>query len=268
MKKIIYSALAILAMASCSRNVDYVAKFHEKANDVNKKSLEFMNNRELTSVQRNLAIDSLWEAASPELYEIGLKGIKKHSNDSVAVELVNVMYDWCIIDDQQAIDIISTLGPKAAAAPEIVKIKSGIESVEATAEGKPFVDFSIPQPDGTVKSLSDYAGNGKYCLVDMWASWCGPCKRQMPFIREAYEKFADKGLNVVSVAVWDKPEETIEAAEKNGIVWNQIIDAQHIPTDIYGVTGIPMIMLIGPDGTILKRNLSNEDIIAEIEKYF
>ena len=82
----------------------------------------------------------------------------------------------------------------------------------------------------------------------------------MPNLRAVYEKYHGDKFDMLSVAVWDKLDDTIQAAKEENIVWNQIMNAQRIPTDIYGITGIPHIILFGPDGTILKRNLRGEAI--------
>ena len=88
----------------------------------------------------------------------------------------------------------------------------------------------------------------------------------MPNLRAVYEEFAGERFDMLSVAVWDKPEDTAKASEEEGIAWNQIVNAQQVPTDIYGIQGIPHIILFGPDGTILKRNLRGEKIREAVEE--
>jgi len=93
-----------------------------------------------------------------------------------------------------------------------------------------------------------------------------PCKREIPNIKAVYEQYGGEEFDVVSVAVWDKPEDTVAAAAEHGVVWNQIINAQTIASDAYGFDSIPYIILIGKDGTILKTNLRGSDIAQEVAK--
>ena len=137
-----------------------------------------------------------------------------------------------------------------------------IELQNQTAPGRMFTDYTVVggNPDGTDVKLSDYVGQGKYILLDHWASWCGPCKAEMPYIKKTWEAFAGDRFDVVSVAVSDKRDDTVAALAKLDMPWHQILDAQKIPSALYGVNAIPHLILFAPDGTILKRGLRGDQI--------
>lgn len=166
-------------------------------------------------------------------------------------------------------EIIAALAPELQEKESIANMVRSMDAKDATAPGKMFTDFEIPQPDGTVKKLSDYVGKGKYILADFWASWCGPCRREIPNIKKVYDKFHGPKFDVVSIAVWDKLADTKRAIEVEGLKWNQILDAQKVPTDAYGIAGIPELILFAPDGTILKRGdeLRGENMEPAIAEY-
>lgn len=148
----------------------------------------------------------------------------------------------------------------------IQRLTQRLESLKKTAEGQPFTDFTVEMENGEKVSLSDYVGKGKYTLVDFWASWCGPCRAETPVLAEVYNQYKDKGFEVVGVATWDKPEDTKKAIEELKITWPQILNAQNIPSDLYGFNGIPHIILFGPDGTIVARNLRGEELKTKVKE--
>lgn len=133
----------------------------------------------------------------------------------------------------------------------------------ATSEGGKFADFEI-EYDGVKHRLSDVVGKGDYVLVDFWASWCGPCIRQTAVLKDIYNDYKDQGLKILGVAVWDEPENTIKAIEQHELPWECWINGQNVPTDIYGISGIPCIILFGPDGTILSRDKQSDELKADV----
>ena len=153
------------------------------------------------------------------------------------------------------LELIDGMSDAIKAEPRVKAMRQAIDASSKTAEGMMFTDFEV---DGV--KFSDFIGKGKFVLVDFWASWCGPCRREMPNLRNVYEKYYGDKFDMLSVAVWDKLEDTIQAAKEENIVWGQIMNAQRIPTELYGIQGIPHIILFGPDGTILKRNLRGDAI--------
>jgi len=129
----------------------------------------------------------------------------------------------------------------------------------ATSPGQMFTDFEVNYND-SISRLSDFVGKGKYTLVDFWASWCGPCIRETAVIKDLYNAYHDKGLDVLGVAVWDEPANTLDAIERHQLPWPQILNAQTIPTDLYGISGIPCIILFDPQGKIVNRDLQDDSL--------
>lgn len=145
----------------------------------------------------------------------------------------------------------------------VEKLIQANKNKAATQPGSKFADFEI-EYDGAKHRLSDVVGKGQYVLVDFWASWCGPCIRQTAVIKDLYNEYKDKGLKVLGVAVWDEPDDTKKAITQHGLEWECWLNGQNTPTDIYGISGIPCIILFGPDGTILSRDKQDEDLKADV----
>ena len=152
----------------------------------------------------------------------------------------------------------------------VEKAKNAARQLAVTAEGKKFTDFEVKAEDGAVQKFSDYVGKGKVVVVDFWASWCPPCRAEIPKLQALKAKYGDK-FDVLGVAVWDNPDDTRKAIEELKITWPVIVGTHKLtePTDLYGIKGIPHIIVFGPDGTILSRGLTGDDLankLAEVTK--
>lgn len=148
----------------------------------------------------------------------------------------------------------------------VASYKQKALSMEKTAPGQMFTDFSVKMSNGKTVKLSDYVGKGDYVVLDFFASWCGPCRREMPTLKGIYEKYNGKGLKVVGLAVWDEPADTKKCVKELALPWTIIDNAQSEATEIYGVSGIPHIIVFAPDGTILARDLRGNDLAAKVDE--
>lgn len=146
----------------------------------------------------------------------------------------------------------------------ITKQKNYFENLDATSEGKMFVDFAGKDMEGKDIKLSDYVGKGKYVLVDFWASWCGPCRAEIPNILKVNKKYAGEKFMVLGVDVWDQVDKFKEAAEAEKIDYALMFTEADSATKLYAINGIPQIMLFAPDGTIVKRDLRGDVIEATV----
>lgn len=146
------------------------------------------------------------------------------------------------------------------------KISKTIEAQEKTAEGMPYIDITGTDAEGKRIALSDFIGKGNYVLMDIWASWCGPCKGEIPNLARLHNQYKDKGLTVIGIFVWDKQENLKKAMDSEGIIWPQIFDKENKSIQMYGIDGIPHIILFSPNGTILKRNLRGDTMIKTVEE--
>lgn len=154
--------------------------------------------------------------------------------------------------------------PVLAASVRLKTLRNTLSVQAETGEGKHYKDFTV-EYNGKTETFSSYVKPGRYTIVDFWASWCGPCVRQLKVIKGLYAKYKDKGLDVVGVAVWDKPEDTVEAIKNHELVWPCIINAQTIPTDLYGIQGIPCILLINPEGIIVSRDKQGDELVSDVD---
>ena len=269
-------------------NGDIKVKFTEDNNTVtgtalNNASQEMKDkivilNNEREKIQNTLKDSSLSEteaeSKTKELEDLNKKEIsiyyatiEKNIDNDLGYNLFRNIYYVLTLDEKE--NILSKFPAKYDNDPSIERIRAQVDSEKNTAVGKVYTNLTMNNPEGKEVSLSDYVGKGKLVLIDFWASWCGPCRREMPELVKLYNKFKTKNFEIVGVSLDNNSDAWKNAIKQMNMTWPQMSDLkgwQCEGASVYGVSSIPYTILVSADGTILERNLQGDALYQKIEE--
>jgi peroxiredoxin len=194
--------------------------------------------------------------------------LKKHPNSSVALYALKQYAGWDI-DPSKVEPLFNLLPASEKSFPSAVALKQRIDIAKKTAVGNYAMDFTQNDTLGHPVSLSSF--RGKYVLVDFWASWCGPCRRENPNVVKAFNRYKDKNFTILSVSL-DQPnarDKWLAAIHKDGLTWTHVSDLKYWDNEAakeYGIRAIPQNLLLDPKGKIIAKNLRGEDLESKLEE--
>ena len=154
---------------------------------------------------------------------------------------------------------------------EVAALLQPEDSEKVAFIGKQFTDLEMADPDGKMHKISELVGDGKWVLVDFWASWCGPCRAEMPNVLDAYSKYHAKGFEVVGVSFDQKKEPWLKAIDQLQMPWLQISDLKGwncAAAPAYKIDAIPDNILIDPQGKIIGRGLRGKPLQNRLKNIF
>ena len=226
-------------------------------------------NPELTDAQRE-EIKTQMGSFEEKFYQAIKNSITDNTGNNFGLH--NLCNYYSMYEPEELAEVIESYMVTFPTNERLLQIKKRNDITLETSVGKQFKDFEMADTEGNMHKLSEYVAANKVTLIDFWASWCGPCRAEMPAVKAAYDAYKDKGFGIVGVSLDNNKEAWIGAIKNLDLPWAHISDLQGwncAGAKLYGVNSIPATLLVAQDGTILARNVRGEAIqqkLAEILK--
>ncbi len=200
--------------------------------------------------------------------ELVKENVKAHINKPVGYFLFLSCYN--MFTPAEILELADQVAPNYKNSSTINYIKEEAQRGMNLASGQSFADIALPAIDGSNLRLADIIKNNKLTLVDCWASWCGPCRKEMPNVVALYKKYHEKGLEIIGISFDEDENEWKQAVEEMNMTWPQVSELQswdNIMTRQYGVTSIPYTILIDSNGTIIGQQLRGKELEDKVKEY-
>lgn len=244
--------------------------FYDKSSNMNERAtaIEMELQRAATEADRESAFKKM-EELQEEFIDIIRASILNNTDNEFGLQQLMESYD--MFEPEELMEFIVKMEPVFGTNEGFASLSEYVKGQIKLTIGNQYIDFEaeLLGADGKMVKLSDYVAKNELVLLDFWASWCGPCRREIPTLKEDYAKWHSKGFEIVSVSVDQDREAWIEAIEEEEMEWVQLIDAntETSPATLYGIMTIPTTYLINKEGVILEKNLRGSQVEEALQKY-
>ena len=259
------------ASATGTPTNDAYQAFRNELND-SKKALEEVyakfRDASLTNEQR-IELQQQVGTLMSTMGDVAYKHIEQNANNKVGEHLFVEYNDYISTEQQQV--LVGMLPEEAMNNRKVQRIAQHLEILANTGVGKKFTDFELTTPEGNPIKLSEVVSKNKYTLVDFWASWCAPCRAEMPTVKAAFDKYSKKGFGIVGISLDNDENAWKKSIKDMNMTWMHMSDLKGVDCKaalLYGIQSIPYTLLIDQKGTIIARNIRGEAFEKKLEELF
>lgn len=210
-------------------------------------------------------INKKFEVLENKTKDFNLKYVKENAKSIVSAYIAFKNAYNINLDELK--DVVNAFDSTLTETKYVKYLNERISILEKTAIGQAATDFTQNDPEGNPITLSSF--KGKYLLVDFWASWCGPCRKENPNVVKLYEKYHEKGFEILGVSFDKEKDAWLKAIEDDSMVWNHVSDLKYwnnAAGKIYGIRSIPHTMLINREGKIIAHKINCEELETKLEE--
>ncbi|WP_439184440.1 redoxin domain-containing protein [Carboxylicivirga taeanensis] len=240
---------------------------NDLSKEINKKSDElkkaYGEAGQAGDTTKQKAIYDEYQANQKKLEEAQLEVVKANPTSPASAFIISNVYGYASVDEMKK--GLAMLDESLASSTYYKSLDEKVKKLEAVAVGQMAPDFTMNDPEGNPVKLSSF--RGKYLLVDFWASWCGPCRRENPNVVKLYDEFKDKGFDILGVSLDQKKDAWLKAIEDDKLSWNHVSDLKgwgNEAAKLYAVSGIPHTVLLDKEGKIIAKNLRGDELHAKV----
>lgn len=224
------------------------------------------------NTREGIALTREMNDAQKEITRIQWDFIKANPKSPVSVDVAQDMVYTAKFSKADMDNLLQAIDPSLRETPGYKQLKESLESIAPIALGEKYKDLKLVDENGKTVQLSDYVKPGQYNMVEFWASWCGPCRGEIPHLRHVYDAYG-KGkdaFNMISVSIDDKEKDWKQALKEENMKWTQLCDLKGWKGEVinkYKIQGVPFCLILDKEGRIIDHGVRGSELDVLLIKY-
>ena len=224
------------------------------------------------NTREGIALTREMNDAQKEITRIQWDFIKANPKSPVSVDVAQNMVYSAKFSKAEMENLLQTIDPSLRETAGYKQLQKSLEEIAPIALGEKYRDLELVDENGKTVQLSDYVKPGQYNMVEFWASWCGPCRGEIPHLRHVYDAYG-KGkdaFNMISVSIDDKEKDWKQALKEENMKWTQLCDLKGWKGEVinkYKIQGVPFCLILDKEGRIIDHGVRGSELDVLLIKY-